>query len=125
MTPNTPDFRPLHAVTFLHSGSGGSRAEAGFGTIEVIVAAAVFAVGILGVAALGSGAWRMARVAALRSDQARTAAAVLEGGRSPVTGLAVDADTVDVSPGLVELRVTVDGGAGPGGSTTWVTRWHR
>ena len=125
MTPNMADFRPFQAVAFLHSGSGGSRAASGFGTVEVILAAAVFAVGVLGVVALGSGAWRMARVASLRSDQALAAASVLEGGRPPATDLHVEADTVTVAPGLVELRITVDGGPGPGGPLTWVTRRHR
>ncbi len=125
MIPNRPDFRPFHAVTILHSGSGGSRVRAGFGTVEVIVAVAVFGAGILGVAALGSGAWRMAQVASLRSDQALAAASVLEWGRLPAADLDVEADTVVVSPGLVEVRVTVRSRAGPGGPETWIARRHR
>jgi hypothetical protein len=122
MTPNSACFRRFNVVTILHSVLTGSRARSGLGLPEVIVAVTVLGAGVLGVAAIGGAARRMANVAAVRSAQTLAAGQVLEGVPAlphPAFGVAVD--TVMLGPGLIELRVTV-GGASAVGALSWVAR---
>ena len=115
-------FRRFNVVTILHAVLSGSRARRGLGLPEVIVAVTVFGAGVLGVAAIGVAARRMANVAAVRSAQALAAGQVLEGApASPQSTFDVAVDTVMPGPGLIELRVTVDG-AGAVGALSWVAR---
>lgn len=121
-TPNDPYFRGLDVVTILHAVLTGNRARSGLGIPEVLVAVTVFGAGVLGVAAIGGAAGKMANVAAVRSAQALAAGQVLEGvppRPHPMLGVAVD--TVMAGPGLIELRARV-GGAGAVGGLSWVTR---
>jgi hypothetical protein len=118
----TPYFRRFKVVTILHSVLTGSRARAGLGLPEVIVAVTVFGAGVLGVAAIGGAARKMANVAAVRSGQTVAASQVLEGapaGSSPMFEVTVD--TVMPAPGLIEYRVTVRGTATVG-PRSWVAR---
>jgi len=109
-------------VAFLHPVCTESRLRSGFGLLEVIVAVVVAGAGVLGVAALGGAARRMAHVAAVRSAQAIVAGRILEGASAPRPGdLAATADTIAVAPGLIEIRVTVSG-SGPAGERVWVAR---
>jgi hypothetical protein len=122
MTPNSPYFRRPKVVAILHALLTGVRARSGLGLPEVIVAVAVFGAGVLGVAAIGGAARKMANVAAVRSAQTLAAGQVLEGVRPrPHPDLGVAVDTVVPGPGLIELRVTV-GGAGVVGALSWVAR---
>jgi Tfp pilus assembly protein PilV len=94
----------------------------GLGLPEVIVAVTVLGAGVLGVAAIGGAARKMANVAAVRSAQAVAAGQVLEGARTgPHPTFEVALDTVTLGPGLIELRVTV-GGSGTVGALSWVAR---
>ena len=122
MTRNTPDFRRISVVKFLHPVLAEDRARAGFGLPEVIVAVTVFGVGALGVAAVGSAAWKLAHIAAVRSAQTVAAGSTLENTPAEVRGnLEVTADTAAVAPGLIEIRVTVSG-SGSAGARQWVAR---
>ena len=109
-------------VAILHAVLTGSRARSGLGLPEVIVAVTVLGAGVLGVAAIGGAARRMANVAAVRSDQALAAGQVLEGVPTPPLPMpGVTVDTVVPGPGLIELRVMV-GGAEAVGALSWVAR---
>ncbi len=133
MTRNTPYIRGFDVVAFLRSVLAGNRARIGLGLPEVIIAVTVFGVGVLGVAALGGAARRLAEIAAVRSAQTVAAGAVLDmaladsSGLEPRTlvvgsrSLTVTVDTTWVEPGLLEIRVTVDG-SGPAGQRQWVAR---
>jgi hypothetical protein len=122
MTPKTPYFRRFDVVTILHPVLTGSRARMGFGLPEVMVAVTVLGAGVLGVAAIGGAARKMANVAAVRSAQAVAAGQVLEGApTAPHPTFEVALDTVTLGPGLIELRVTV-GGSGTVGALSWVAR---
>ncbi|MBT8479053.1 MAG: hypothetical protein KJO06_09055 [Gemmatimonadetes bacterium] len=122
MTRITAYFRRFSLVNFLHPLLVGARARVGIGLPEVIVAVTVLGAGLLGVAALGSGAAKLAHIAAVRSAQTLAAAGTLED--APVetrVPLEVTVDTVDVAPGLLEIRVTVSGSRFAGGRV-WVAR---
>jgi len=122
ITPKSPYFRRFDVVTILHPVLRGSRARMGLGLPEVIVAVTVLGAGVLGVAAIGGAARKMANVAAVRSAQAVAAGQVLEGARTgPHPTFEVALDTVTLGPGLIELRVTV-GGSGTVGALSWVAR---
>lgn len=122
MTRKTAYLRRGRAVTFLHPVPAGVRACAGFGLPEVIVAVTVLGAGVLGVAAVGSAAQKLAQIAAVRSAQTVAAASLLENVPAYGRGhLEVSVDTVGVAPGLIEIQVTVSG-LGPAGEQEWVTR---
>ena len=133
MTRNARYVRGFNVVTFLRSVLVGDRARIGLGLPEVIIAVTVFGVGVLGVAAMGGAARRLAEIAAVRSAQTVAAGAVLDlaladsSGLEPRTlevgsrNLTVTIDTTWVEPGLIEIRVTVDG-SGPAGRRLWVAR---
>lgn len=122
MTRKTAYLRRFRAVTFLHRVPPGVRTCAGLGLPEVIVAVTVLGAGILGVAAVGGAARKLAHMGAVRSAQTVAAAGTLENATVAGRGrLEVAVDTVGVSPGLIEIRVTV-GGSGPAGDQEWVTR---
>ena len=122
MTGNIPYFSRFGTVTFLHPMLAGTRARAGLGLPEVVVAVTVLGAGILGVAALGGAARRLADIAAVRSAQTVAASAALENARADVRGnLDATVDTVAVAPGLIELQVTVSGSRSAG-AQLWVTR---
>lgn len=121
-TRNAADFGRFGVVAFLHPVLAGNRARSGIGLPEVIVAVTVAGIGILGVAAMGSAARRLANVAAVRSAQTLVASRVLDG--TPADAQAdVEAvvDTIAVAPGLIELHVTVSG-SGSVGQRSWVAR---
>ena len=133
MTRNALYIRGFDVVAFLRSVLAGDRARIGLGLPEVIIAVTVFGVGVLGVAAMGGAARRLAEIAAVRSAQTVAAGAVLDlaladsSGLEPRTlevgsrNLTVTIDTTWVEPGLIEIRVTVDG-SGPAGRRLWVAR---
>jgi hypothetical protein len=133
MTRNAPYVRGFNVVAFLRSVLVGDRARIGLGLPEVIIAVTVFGVGVLGVAAMGGAARRLAEIAAVRSAQTVAAGAVLDLALSDSSGLEprtlevgsrnlnVTVDTTWVEPGLIEIRVTVDG-SGPAGRRLWVAR---
>ena len=133
MTRNALYIRGFDVVAFLRSVLAGDRARIGLGLPEVIIAVTVFGVGVLGVAAMGGAARRLAEIAAVRSAQTVAAGAVLDlaladsSGLEPRTlevgsrNLTVTIDTTWVKPGLIEIRVTVDG-SGPAGRRLWVAR---
>ncbi len=133
MTRNAPYISGFDVVAFLRSVLAGDRARIGLGLPEVIIAVTVFGVGVLGVAAMGGAARRLAEIAAVRSAQTVAAGAVLDmvladsSGLEPRTlgvgsrNLTVTIDTTWVEPGLIEIRVTVDG-SGPAGQRLWVAR---
>ena len=133
MTRNALYVRGFDVVEFLRSVLAGDRARIGLGLPEVIIAVTVFGVGVLGVAAMGGAARRLAEIAAVRSAQTVAAGAVLDmvladsSGLEPRTlevgsrNLTVTIDTTWVEPGLIEIRVTVDG-SGPAGRRLWVAR---
>ena len=133
MTRNALYIRGFDLVAFLRSVLAGDRARIGLGLPEVIIAVTVFGVGVLGVAAMGGAARRLAEIAAVRSAQTVAAGAVLDmaladsSGLEPRTlevgsrNLTVTIDTTWVEPGLIEIRVTVDG-SGPAGRRLWVAR---
>jgi hypothetical protein len=118
----TAYFCRFRVVEFLHPLLVGARARVGIGLPELIVAVTVLGAGVLGVAALGSGAAKLARIASVRSAQALAAGGTLEDApvvtRVPVE---VTVDTAGVAPGLIEIRVTV-GGSRSAGNRVWVTR---
>lgn len=133
MTRNALYVSGFDVVAFLRSVLAGDRARIGLGLPEVIIAVTVFGVGVLGVAAMGGAARRLAEIAAVRSAQTVAAGAVLDmvladsSGLEPRTfgvgsrNLNVIVDTTWVEPGLIEVRVTVDG-SGPAGQRIWVAR---
>lgn len=133
MTRNAPYIRGFDVVTFLRSVLAGNRARIGLGLPEVIIAVTVFGVGVLGVAAMGGAARRLAEIAAVRSAQTLAAGAVLDMALTDSSGfetrtlevgsrsLTVTVDTTWVEPGLIEIRVTVEG-SGPAGQRLWVAR---
>jgi hypothetical protein len=133
MTRNALYVRGFDVVEFLRSVLAGDRARIGLGLPEVIIAVTVFGVGVLGVAAMGGAARRLAEIAAVRSAQTVAAGTVLDmvladsSGLEPRTlevgsrNLTVTIDTTWVEPGLIEIRVTVDG-SGPAGRRLWVAR---
>ncbi|MCK5447813.1 MAG: prepilin-type N-terminal cleavage/methylation domain-containing protein [Gemmatimonadetes bacterium] len=122
MTRKTPYLRRFNVVTFLHPVLAGVRARSGFGLPEVIVAVTVFGAGVLGVAALGGAAGKLAHIAAVRSAQTVAAGSTLEHTPADVRGqLEVTVDTVGIVPGLIEIRVTVSG-SGSAGARQWVAR---
>lgn len=122
MSPNTAYLSPISVVAFLHPVLLGNRSRAGFSLPELAVAVTVLGAGVLGVAALGGGARRLAHVAAVRSAQTAVAVSVLEGASADGQwDLDFTADTAEVVPGLVEIRLTVSG-SGPAGPRSWVAR---
>jgi hypothetical protein len=122
MTRNTAYFRHFSVVKFLHPVLTGTRARAGIGLPEVVVALTVFGVGILGVAAVGGAARKLAHVAAVRTDQTVVASTTFERAPADVRGdLEVMVDTVAVAPGLIEIQLTVSG-SGSAGALLWVAR---
>jgi hypothetical protein len=122
MTRNTPYLCRFSVVKFLHPVLTGTRARTGIGLPEVVVAVMVFGVGILGVAAVGGAARKLAHIAAVRCVQTMVASATLERAPADVRGdLEVKADTVGVAPGLIEIQLTVSG-LGPAGARLWVAR---
>jgi len=133
MPRNAPYIRDLDVVAFLHFVLAGNRARIGSGLPEVIIAVTVFGVGVLGVAAMGGAARRLAEIAAVRSAQTVAAGAVLDMSRADSSrfesrtlrvgarSLTVAVDTTRVTPGLIEIRVRVDG-SGPAGPRRWVAR---
>lgn len=122
ITRNTPDVSRFNVVKFLHPVLAEDRARTGFGLPEVIVAVTVFGAGVLGVAALGGTAQKLAHIAAVRSAQTVAAGGTIENFPAHVPGhLEVTADTAAVAPGLIEIRVTVSG-SGSAGARQWVVR---
>ena len=122
MTRNAPYVRRFSVVAFLHPALAGTRARAGFGLPEVVVAVTVLGVGIFGVTAVGGAARKLAHIAAVRSAQTIVASTTLERVPADVRGdLEVMVDTVGVAPGLIEIRLTV-GGSGSAGARLWVAR---
>jgi len=122
MTRNTLYIRRSRVVAFLHPVLAGSRSRSGLGLPEVLVAVTVLGAGVLGVAALGTAARKLGHIAAVRTAQTAAVATVLEGASA--TGpedLETTVDTTEVVPGLIELRVTVNG-SGPAGPQLWVAR---
>jgi len=122
MTRNTPYLRRFSVVKFLHPVFTGTRSRAGIGLPEVVVAVTVFGVGILGVAAVGGAARKLAHTAAVRSVQTVVASTTFERAPADVQGdLEVMVDTFRVAPGLIEIQLTVSG-SGPAGARRWVAR---
>lgn len=122
-SPDGPDLCLLRLVAFLHAVPRGKVRDAGIALPELIVSLTLLGAGALGVAAIGQGAARMARIGAERSAQAIAATRSFEGaGRGSGTGgLDVAVDTVRIGSRLVEITVTVSGRGGMG-SQTWATR---
>jgi len=122
MTRNTPYLCRFSVVKFLHPVLTGTRARTGIGLPEVVVAVMVFGVGILGVAAVGGAARKLAHIAAVRSVQTVVASTTLERAPADVQGaLEVMVDTFRVAPGLIEIQLTVSG-SGSAGARRWVAR---
>jgi hypothetical protein len=122
--PDCPVFRPQDVVEFLRAVPAGKRpSSAGFALVEVVVAIALLGAGVLGVAAIGLGGQRMARIGAARTGQAITAASVLEeAGRRSGAGISgVVVDTTRIGDRLLELRVSARAREGAG-EWSWVTR---
>jgi len=122
MTRNTPYFRRFSVVAFLHPVLAGTRVRAGFGLPEVVVAVTVLGAGILGVAAVGGAARKLAHIAAVRSAQTVVASTTLERAPADVRwDLEVMVDTIAIAPGLIEIQLTVSG-SGSAGARLWVAR---
>ena len=122
MTRHTAYLRHFSVVKFLHPVLTGTRVRAGIGLPEVVVALTVFGVGILGVAAVGSAARKLAHVAAVRTEQTVVASTRFERATADVQrDLEVMVDTVAVAPGLIEIQLTVSG-SGSAGALLWVAR---
>jgi hypothetical protein len=122
MTRKTLYFRRFSVVAFLHPVLTGTRARAGIGLPEVVVAVTVLGAGIIGVAAVGGAARKLATIAAVRSAQTVVAGTTLERAPADVReNLGVMVDTVGVAPGLIEIRLTVSG-SGLANERLWVAR---
>ena len=122
MTRNTLYVSRFSVVKFLHPVLTGTHARTGIGLPEVVVAVTVFGIGILGVAAVGGAARKLAHIAAVQSVQTVVASTTLE--RTPAHAqedLEVKIDTVGVAPGLIEIQLTVSG-SGSAGARLWVAR---
>jgi prepilin-type N-terminal cleavage/methylation domain-containing protein len=122
--PDRPVLSPQGVVEFLRAVPAGKRPfRAGFALVEVMVAIALLGAGVLGVAAIGLGGQRMARIGAARTGQAITAVSVLEqAGRtsgSRISGVVVD--TTRIGDRLLELRISARAREGAG-EWSWVTR---
>lgn len=128
-----PYIRCFGMVDFLHFVRRKSANSRGLGLPEVLVALTVFGVGVLGVAAVGASARRLAEIAAVRSAQALAGEMMFRHGfdgwpaarwDTVIVGghrMSISADTVRVAADLLEIRLRI-GGSGPAGPWDVVSR---